>query len=148
MLGDHSSKPRNRNIANAFYKAGFIESWGRGISKIFDGIKAAKLATPLLESTMGGVSLTIYRKGYVDDHVKDTVNDTVKITHTELSFLKSINQNTHLTYTEIMQIHNVSRPTVARTLKKLQQYGMLIRQGSDKAGMWLVTEKGKKQINK
>ena len=39
LLGDHSSKPRNRNIANVFYKAGFIESWGRGISKIFDGIK-------------------------------------------------------------------------------------------------------------
>ena len=156
LLGDHSSKPRNRNIANAFYKAGFIESWGRGISKIFDGIKAAKLATPLLESTMGGVSLTIYRKGYVDDPIKDTVNDTVKdtvkdtvrITHTELALLKSVNQNTHLTYTEIMQIHKISRPTVARTFKKLQQYGMLIRQGSDKAGMWLVTEKGKKQINK
>jgi len=101
---------------------------------------------------MGGVSLTIYRKGYVDDHVNDTVNDTVKdtvrITHTELALLKSVNQNTHLTCTEIMQIHNISRSTVARTLKKLQQDGMLVRQGSDKAGTWLVTEKGKKQINK
>jgi len=105
---------------------------------------------------MGGFSLTIYRKGYLDDtvndpindHVNDTVNDTVKLTHTELAFLKSIDQNTHLTYTELMEIHKISRPTVARAFKKLQQDGMLIRQGSDKTGKWLITEKGKKQINK
>lgn len=28
LLHKHTSKPRNLNIANAFYKAGFIESWG------------------------------------------------------------------------------------------------------------------------
>jgi ATP-dependent DNA helicase RecG len=26
----HSSYPRNTNIASAFFKAGYIESWGRG----------------------------------------------------------------------------------------------------------------------
>lgn len=30
LLQKHSSFPRNHNIANAFYKAGFVESWGRG----------------------------------------------------------------------------------------------------------------------
>lgn len=30
LMGEHSSKPLNRNIANAFYKAGFIEAWGHG----------------------------------------------------------------------------------------------------------------------
>lgn len=30
----HSSHPRNFLIASVFYKAGFIESWGRGIRKI------------------------------------------------------------------------------------------------------------------
>jgi len=34
LLGPHTSKPRNVNIASVFYKAGFIESWGRGILKI------------------------------------------------------------------------------------------------------------------
>ena len=31
LLKKHSSRPRNRNIANAFFKAGFIESWGARI---------------------------------------------------------------------------------------------------------------------
>ena len=31
LLVKHASKPFNPNIANVFYLAGFIESWGRGI---------------------------------------------------------------------------------------------------------------------
>lgn len=39
LFAEHASQPRNRNIANAFYKAGFIETWGRGINKIRQGLK-------------------------------------------------------------------------------------------------------------
>ena len=34
FLGKHRSRPYNPLIANTFYRAGFIESWGRGIMKI------------------------------------------------------------------------------------------------------------------
>lgn len=34
LKGKHPSRPRNKNIAEVFFKAGFIEAWGRGISKI------------------------------------------------------------------------------------------------------------------
>ena len=34
LMSKHASKPYNPAIANAFYLAGFIESWGRGIEKI------------------------------------------------------------------------------------------------------------------
>lgn len=34
LLSQHKSRPYNPIIANAFYRAGFIESWGRGIQKI------------------------------------------------------------------------------------------------------------------
>ena len=34
LLGQHKSRPYNPLIANAFYRAGFVESWGRGIQKI------------------------------------------------------------------------------------------------------------------
>ncbi|MDR1973153.1 MAG: hypothetical protein LBQ31_00575 [Bacteroidales bacterium] len=49
LLGDHSSCPRNRNIANVFYKAGFIEAWGRGIGKIRNGFIASNLPEPTFE---------------------------------------------------------------------------------------------------
>lgn len=34
LLRKHASRPYNPNIANTFYLAGLIESWGRGIEKI------------------------------------------------------------------------------------------------------------------
>lgn len=34
LMSKHASKPYNPLIANAYYPAGFIESWGRGIEKI------------------------------------------------------------------------------------------------------------------
>lgn len=34
LMSKHASRPYNPSIANVFYFAGFIESWGRGIEKI------------------------------------------------------------------------------------------------------------------
>lgn len=34
LLGPHRSEPYNPLIAGAFYRAGYVESWGRGIDKI------------------------------------------------------------------------------------------------------------------
>ena len=73
LLHKHTSKPRNLNIANAFYKAGFIESWGRGIGIIQAGFKNAGLSAPKLEATMGGV-LIVMPRGC--PNVNETVNDT------------------------------------------------------------------------
>ena len=42
----HGSRPYNPNIANVFYLAGFIESWGRGIEKICDACKNENLPEP------------------------------------------------------------------------------------------------------
>lgn len=73
LLHKHTSKPRNLNIANAFYKAGFIESWGRGIGIIQAGFKNVGLPAPKLEATMGGV-LVIMPRGC--QKTNETVNDT------------------------------------------------------------------------
>ncbi len=61
LMESHSSKPRNPNIAEVFYKAGFIESWGRGISKIRNGFASAGLPDPKFEESCGGILVTMYR---------------------------------------------------------------------------------------
>lgn len=55
LLQKHSSYPRNHNIANVFYKAGFVESWGRGFKKISEEFERAKLPLPMIEGNGGGV---------------------------------------------------------------------------------------------
>jgi len=36
LMQTHISRPFNPNIANVFYRAGYIENWGRGIQKMVD----------------------------------------------------------------------------------------------------------------
>lgn len=90
FMGAHSSCPRNRLVARAFYLAGFIESWGRGINKIKTEFIENGLEAPVYKEEMGGMSVYITRKkglyGEIDgvndgvnDGANDTVNDTVKV---------------------------------------------------------------------
>ena len=48
-LKKHASYPHNRNIAFVFYKAGFIESWGRGYKKIREEFEKAGYPVPTVE---------------------------------------------------------------------------------------------------
>ena len=55
LLGSHRSRPYNPDIANAFFRAGEIETWGRGIERIISGCKAAGCPEPTFECKSGEV---------------------------------------------------------------------------------------------
>ena len=57
LLGSHSSKPYNPDIARVFYRAGYIESWGRGIQKIRDACR--KLGTDEPEYMIHGEDIMV-----------------------------------------------------------------------------------------
>lgn len=57
LLGPHASEPHNPKIANAFFLAGFVESWGRGVQKIFTECKLDGIYPP--RYTMAGGSLIV-----------------------------------------------------------------------------------------
>ena len=64
-MGRHSSKPRNRNIANAMFKAGFIDTWGRGYMKIREGFEAEGIPVPRVQNFCGGVQVTVERTKFL-----------------------------------------------------------------------------------
>lgn len=51
----HSSIPFNPKIADVFYKAGDIESWGRGFDKIMEVCKEEKAPYPVIDAKARGV---------------------------------------------------------------------------------------------
>ena len=59
LKGKHPSRPRNKNIAEVFFRAGFIEVWGRGIAKINSALANAGLPRPAIEENAGGVATDI-----------------------------------------------------------------------------------------
>lgn len=58
---DHNSRPRNPKIADACFKAGYIESWGRGTLKIINTCHEAGLPEPEIIEKDGGIEVTIFK---------------------------------------------------------------------------------------
>ena len=48
---------------NAFFRAGFIESWGRGIEKIRNAVNTKGMSAPVIQTEMGGLSVRFFRAG-------------------------------------------------------------------------------------
>lgn len=157
----HSSKPRNRCIANVFYKAGFIESWGRGIDKICDGFTAKGFEEPVFEHNSGGVLCTLYRKdtaalfaGNEDVTLGQNVQKTVEKDCGETSetvekdcgeksssvekILSAIKDNPSVTQKQLIELTGLSRRGVEWQLKQLKEKGLIRRIGADKGGHWEI----------
>ena len=67
LLGAHASRPFNPLIAAAFFRAGMIESWGRGIEKIFSACAAAGCPKPLFQTAQGGLTLTFSEQAWLKE---------------------------------------------------------------------------------
>jgi ATP-dependent DNA helicase RecG len=145
LLNQHSSKPRNKNIAYAFFKAGFIESWGRGYKKIRDGFEGAGLPMPKIESVDGGVKVTFQRNN-VSNSQKTILNcpkdgpkdDPKEISERQMLMLKEMDVNDTITIQEMTQKIKVSEKTIKREIALLQGMGALVREGGRKEGRWVV----------
>ena len=143
LLGDHSSKQRNKNIANAFYMAGFIETWGRGIDKIRDGLREAGMSEPSFKEHCGGLLVTIPRSRVFSDLIKgdtqnDPQNDTQKLTKRQMALLKIVKDDIHITRKELSKKLKVSLPTIKRDIASLRKQGNIVYAGSGKNGHWEV----------
>jgi len=58
---EHNSKPSNPLIADVCFKAGYIDTWGRGTLKIYKACKEAGLPDPSIIEKDGGIEVTLYK---------------------------------------------------------------------------------------
>jgi len=69
LYGQHASIPRNRSLANLFFRAGYIESWGRGTIAIAQECKEYGLQTPSFNEQFGGFTIGFYQPAQVTPQV-------------------------------------------------------------------------------
>ncbi len=141
LFAEHASQPRNRNLANAFYKAGFIETWGRGINKIRQGLKNAQLQEPKIENNASGTLLTIYRNVGVDGTVNGGNMAVMKLTERQSSIVSCLAKNPDITARQVAVIMDVPQRTIERELSVLQKMAILHREGSPRTGKWVIENK-------
>lgn len=68
LLNKHSSRPFNPDIANAFFRSGLIESWGRGIERIIKACENNGNPTPEWQVS-GGDFWAIFHFAYRNEMV-------------------------------------------------------------------------------
>ena len=142
LLGEHTSRPRNKNIANAFYRAGFIESWGRGIQKIKAGFETAGLASPSFQATMGGMMVSILRGRDLHEKTREKTGEKTR-EKTREKIVRLIQEDPTITTDQLAESLEVSVKGVEWQLNSLKRDNVIKRVGPDRGGHWEVLGKGK-----
>ncbi len=141
LLEPHDSKPYNPDIANVFYRAGFIENWGQGIQKICDECREIGAELPIYE--LLGTTLRVHFKALeralidqpkVPKYQPDTLDDTL-----ENNIIVLIKENPRITQDKLAEAAKVSVPSIKRAMKILSDSGKLVRKGGKRYGYWEVS---------
>ncbi len=162
FTGKHASEPHNPDIANAFFKADYLESWGRGIELIQNTCREHGSPEPLfrwdsglwvefpfnevpgLGNGLGNAtqaksdSLNGTINGLINDTINGTINGTIKLSQLEQNLLILLSNQPTLTIPELVSQLKKSERTIKRSLKNLQINERLKRIGSRKTGHWEV----------
>ncbi len=129
LLKEHSSRPFNPDIANAFFRSGYIESWGRGISKMTELCVTEGLPKPsyLVE---GSDFWVVFRKDiYYAEHLQ-----SLGLNGRQVKAVLFVKEKGKITNSDYQTLNNVSRETATRDIKELTDKGLLNPSGQKGAG--------------
>lgn len=134
LFEPHPSIPYNPDIALTLFRAGLIESWGRGTIKIIEECKASGLPSPEFTDEFSGLMVTFYsgvQKSSVKSSVKGSVKSSVKI-------LELIAADQDITIREIAEHLSISVRAAEKQVAKLKAENIIKRVGARRGGHWEV----------
>ncbi|MGB0372251.1 MAG: ATP-binding protein [Opitutales bacterium] len=141
LFQPHESIPRNPLIAEVCYRAGYIDSWGRGVEKIGEACEAARLPAPVFIERSGGVLVELFRTGSekseVKNEVKNEVKSKVKTPDLLMQFLKV---NPTATLQDAAGELGKSISSMEKVSAQLRKEGKLRYVGPQKGGHWEVID--------
>jgi ATP-dependent DNA helicase RecG len=132
LLQNHSSRPNNPDIANAFFRSGYVEAWGRGISKIEEQCAAAGIPTPTY-SNEGSDFWVIFRKNIYNKEELSSRGLNERQTDA-LLFFKTKGA---ITSSEYAEKYSVSDRTARRDLSELAEKELLKNEGNNKLSRYI-----------
>ena len=120
LLSKHPSKPYNPDIANAFFRSGYVEAWGRGIEKITSQCIEAGLPIPLF-NVEGNDFWAIFRKDRYNEQSlrKSGLNER------QIKAVLHAKANGRITNGKYQEINECSRNTASSELNDLVNKSIL-----------------------
>ena len=144
LMQPHDSIPYNPDIANVFYRAGYIETWGQGIQKICDECTALGAELPKYEII--GTGLRVYfpalKSALIDQPKTPNRQGVGKDVGLEVGLAEKIIdlilEDSEIKMSEMAEKLEVTTRTIEREMKKLRESGRVIRVGGKRYGHWEV----------
>ncbi len=141
----HPSVPYNPVLANAFFRAGYIEAWGRGIEKIDHECREHDIAPPVYDYLMSGLMLTFHanpqhlaRAGtsappeYAQERLGRKLGK--KLGKTRTAILKAMQEDAQVTAAELAKLLGKSTTAIDKNIEFLKSHGHVKRHGPRKGG--------------
>jgi len=129
LLIKHPSKPYNPDIANALFRSGYIESWGRGTLKMMKECAEAGIPQPLYSYDMSGFFVEFRKDIYNEKHLK-----SIDLSDRQIKAVLYVKEKGKITNREYQTLNDVSRETATRDLKGLIDLKLFKPSGQKGAG--------------
>lgn len=126
LLKSHSSRPYNPDIANAFFRSGYVESWGRGISKMTELCVAEGLPEPtyLVE---GSDFWVVFKKDIYDAEYLEALG----LNNRQVKAVLFAKEKGKITNSDYQALNRISKRTATTELTELaEKFKVLIKTGT------------------
>ena len=160
VMNGHS-KIRNKAIANIFSQMGLVEAWGSGIKRILNAAKEYGLPEPKFQEFDNMFRVELFRNflpmtsenkhiGETSEKHRRNIGETsekhgiVELNSTQQEIVKLLLENNQLSAAKLAEKIGVASRNIESNIKKLKEFGILVRHGSPKNGYWEVTDCGEK----
>jgi ATP-dependent DNA helicase RecG len=127
----HSSQPRNPDIATAFFRSGYVESWGRGMDKMKNLCQEAKIPAPQF-SCKGNDFWTVFRK---DIYNKDDLSK-FGLNERQIKAVLYVKEKGKITNSEYQEVNGIGKSVSIDELRNLVDKQILVRIGETGRGTY------------
>ena len=146
LMQPHDSIPYNPDIANVFYRAGYIETWGQGIQKICDECVALGAELPKYEII--GTGLRVYfpalKSALIDQPKAPMHQNTDKHGALDdamvLRIIEKIKEQPDISQEALGESIGVTRRVVQKYINVLKESGRIERVGGKRYGHWKIND--------
>ncbi|MEN9548619.1 MAG: hypothetical protein RIR12_1210 [Bacteroidota bacterium] len=126
LLEKHASRPYNPDIANALFRSGYIESWGRGTIKIIRECKQAGIPEPVFTYDSNDISVEFRKDIYNEKYLK-----TLNLSDRQVKAILFVKDKGKITNSDYQILNDVSKATATRDLTELTENHKILKRTGD-----------------
>ena len=120
-------------MADVFFKAGYIEAWGRGINLMIEECREYNIPDPIICEEQDGLSVTLLKDIYTTEYLR-----TLHLNERQIKAILYIKEHHSITNTVYQTLNNLGK-----SLSTVELQGLLYKKLIEKIG---TTGRGTKYV--